>query len=111
MAEQTRSATSSALVKERRCSAKSYAACSDCCANVSNSEIAEADRLEHAVRVDLHSVELVEEKQQAERDEDHSGNEREQAVVIAHPAEKRHPAHEEHRNEQKGQTEPGRICG
>ena len=33
-------------------------------------QVAEADRLEHAVRIDLHPVELVEEEQQAKHDED-----------------------------------------
>jgi predicted metal-dependent hydrolase len=35
-------------------------------------EVAEADRVENAVRIDLHPVELVEEQQQPERDEDHA---------------------------------------
>ena len=37
-------------------------------------EVAEADGLEHAVRIDLHPVELVEEEQQSERDEDHAAD-------------------------------------
>jgi predicted metal-dependent hydrolase len=35
-------------------------------------QVAESDRVEHAVRIDLHPVELVEEQQQPERDEDHA---------------------------------------
>src|SRR5439155_20372187 len=44
-------------------------------------EIAEAERLQQAVRVDLHAVELVEEEQQPERDENDAADDREDAEV------------------------------
>ena len=46
-------------------------------------EVAEAQRVEHPVRIDLHPVELVEEQQQPERDENHAADDGEAPVVVA----------------------------
>src|SRR5256885_11396036 len=65
-------------------------------------EIAEADRLEEAMRVRLHTPELVEEQKEAEPDEDRPSDEREPAIVVAHPAEEGHSADKEHGDQEKG---------
>jgi uncharacterized protein len=46
-------------------------------------EIAEAQRVEHPVRIDLHPVELVEEQQQPKRDENDASDDGEDPVVVA----------------------------
>ena len=46
-------------------------------------EVAEAQRVEQPVRIDLHPVELIEEQQQPQRDEDHAADDGEDPVVVA----------------------------
>jgi uncharacterized protein len=70
-------------------------------------QVAQADRLEQSVRIDLHPVELVEEEQQTERDEDRAADDREDSIVVAKPAEERHASDEEHGDEEEGDAKAG----